>query len=45
MQGEITDIENSKLSLAMLKAFPIETNNEYKYNYELLTELLKGIQD
>ncbi len=45
LQEEIADIDNSKLSLAMLKVFPIETNNEYKYNYELLTELLKGIQD
>jgi predicted nucleotidyltransferase len=45
LKQEIGDEEYSKLALAMGLPPSFETDTQYKTNYELLKELLNGIQD
>lgn len=45
LKEEISDVNNSKLAAAMLSTSQIESDEKYKENYRLLTEILSGIQD
>jgi predicted nucleotidyltransferase len=45
LEKEILEKDYSKLGLAMRLSFSFEDDSEYKTNLELLTELLRGIND
>ncbi len=45
LKKETADIDNSRLSLGMRKVFPILRDDDYKANYELLEQLLLGIEE
>lgn len=45
LDKEILEKDYSKLALAMRLPFSLEDDSEYKTNLELLTELLRGIND